>query len=143
VRQDVALPVLPARFQSRQPRRGRQWGTSRQGARIHQSRDEPPSRGGGRQACKPRVRGAGRQACKPRVRGGGRQACRAESRLRFSYFKAFRFPIAYKALSVRKNICPSEIAIVLRQYSSMLFSATISNFGPALKTVVSPSSFVM
>ncbi len=45
------------------------------------------------------------------------------------------------------NSWPSEMATVLRQYgeqsSSREFEERISNFGPALNTVVNPSSSVV
>jgi hypothetical protein len=58
-----------------------------------------------------------------------------------------RSPIAQRYDEVRRKIWPSEIATVLRQYGeqspSSEFDERISNFGPALKTVVRPSSSVV
>ena len=55
--------------------------------------------------------------------------------------------LAHKYDAVRMKSWPSEIAIVLRQYgeqsSSSEFEERISNFGPALKTVVRPASSVV
>ena len=52
-------------------------------------------------------------------------------------------PIAYRNLSVRMKIWPSEIAGELSVYSPRSFSASIANFGPAWMTLVTPSSSVM
>ena len=52
------------------------------------------------------------------------------------------FPIAYRFFSVRRNNCPWDTAIVLSVYSSVGFSASSSNFGPAANTDVTPSSLV-
>ena len=64
-----------------------------------------------------------------------------------SYFAGLRSPIAHRYDDVRMKSCPSETAIVLRQYGaqslSSRFDDRISNVGPARKTVVSPSSSVV
>src|SRR5690349_10803309 len=58
-----------------------------------------------------------------------------------------RSPMAQRYEAVRTNSCPSDTATVLRQYGeqspSSVLLERISNFGPARKTVVTPSSSVV
>ena len=51
--------------------------------------------------------------------------------------------MAYRNPSVRRKICPSDIAGELSVYSPRSFSASFANVGPACTTLVTPSSSVM